>query len=247
MLIEQTIEKLSALKLRGMLAALDGWQKSGPEHADIAPTDLVGLLAEAEFSERENRRLTARLREARFRDSQAAVEAIDYAHKRGLRKAQVLELAAGSWIQARQNLIVTGPTGVGKTFLACALGHQACRRGHRVLYARSSRFFGDLNKARLDGTYQRLLAKLQRTPLLILDDFGSAVLDGNERRDLREIMDDRYDLTSTLVTSQMDPGDWHTFIGDETLADAILDRLVHNAHRIKLTGESLRKTKAIKP
>lgn len=247
MLIEQTIEKLSALKLRGMLTALEGWQKSGPQHADIAPTDLVGLLAEGEWTERENRRLTGRLRKARFREASATVEAIDYTHKRGLKKTQILDLVGGSWIQAHQNLIVTGPTGVGKTFLACALGHQACRQGYRVLYARASRFFGDLTKARLDGTYPKLLAKLQRTHLLVLDDFGSSPLDGNERRDLREIVDDRYDLASTLITSQMEPSNWHTFIGDETLADAILDRLVHNAHRIKLTGESLRKAKGINP
>lgn len=246
MLIEQTIEKLSALKLRGMLAALEGWHKSGPPHADIAPTDLVGLLTEAEWTERENRRLVGRLREAHFRE-QATVESVDYTHKRGLRKAQVLELAGGGWIKARQNLLITGATGVGKTFLACALGHQACRQGTRVLYTRTSRFLGDLNKARLDGTYSRLLQKIQKTQLLILDDFDAAPLDGNERRDLREVMDDRYDLGSTLVTSQMEPTHWHTFIGDETLADAILDRLVHNAHRIKLAGESLRKTKGIKP
>ena len=246
MLIEQTIEKLSALKLRGMLAALEGWQKTGPTHADIAPTDLVGLLTEAEWTERENRRLTSRLREARFRE-QATVEAVDYTHKRGLKKSQILDLAHGSWIQAHQNLIVSGPTGVGKTFLVCALGHQACRSGYRVLYTRASRFFGDLNKARLDGTYPRLLQRIQKAQVLILDDFDSAPLDGNERRDLREVMDDRYDLASTLVTSQMEPSHWHTFIGDETLADAILDRLVHNAHRIKLSGESLRKTKGIKP
>lgn len=245
MLIEQTIEKLSALRLRGMLTALEGWQKSGPEHADIAPTDLLGLLTEAEWTERENRRLTSRLREARFRE-QATIEAVDYTHKRGIKKSQILDLAHGSWIKAHQNLIVSGPTGTGKTFLACALGHQACRQGYHVLYTRASRFLGDLAKARLDGTYSKLLAKLQRAQLLILDDFGSTPLDGNERRDLREVMDDRYDLASTLVTSQMEPQDWHTFIGDETLADAILDRLVHNAHRIKLVGESLRKTKGLK-
>jgi DNA replication protein DnaC len=247
MLIEQTIEKLSALKLRGMLAALEGWHKSGPEHADIAPTDLVGLLTEAEWTERENRRLLSRLREARFRDSTASVEAIDYTAKRGLRKAQILELAGGGWIKARQNLLMTGATGTGKTFLACALAHQACRQGTRVLYTRTSRFLGDLQKARLDGTYARLLQRIQKTELLILDDFDAAPLDGNERRDLREVMDDRYDLAGTLVTSQMEPPHWHAFIGDETLADAILDRLLHNAHRIKLAGESLRKTKGIKP
>lgn len=169
MLIEQTIEKLSALKLRGMLAALEGWQKSGPEHADIAPTDLIGLLTEAEWTERENRRVTQRLREARFRESAATVEALDYTAKRGLKKAQVLEWAGGGWIKAHQNLIVAGPTGVGKTFLACALGHQACRQNYRVLYTRASRFFGDLQKARLDGTYSKLLARLQRAHLLILD------------------------------------------------------------------------------
>ena len=244
MLITQTLEKLGELRLHGMVTALERWRGGGGPK-DLEPEDLVGILAEAEWTERENRRLSSRLRQARFRE-QATVEGIDYQHRRGLKKGQILDLVSGEWIRAKQNVILTGPTGVGKTYLACAIGDQACRSGYKVHYARGARFFSGLKKAKADGTYGRVMQKLQRTPLLILDDFGSAVLDGHERHDLREVMEDRYGTTSTLITSQLEPGDWHSFIGDETLADSILDRLVHNAHRIKLAGESVRKTKGMK-
>ena len=243
-MIEQTMEKLTGLRLHGMVTALERW-KAGGGPRDIAPEDLVGVLAQSEWTERENRRLTSRLRQARFREA-ATVEAIDYQHRRGLKKGQIMDLVSGEWIGTHHNVILTGSTGVGKTFLACAVGDQACRTGYKVHYARSSRFFGSLKKARADGTYPKVMQKLQKTPLLILDDFGSAPLDGHERNDLREVMEDRYGQSSTLITSQMEPNHWHTFIGDETLADSILDRLVHNAHRIKLAGESIRKTKGMK-
>jgi len=242
MLIEQTMEKLSAMKLSGMVAALEGWQEKGGRQ-DLDPADLVGLLADAEWTARENRRLTNRLRQARFPVA-ATVEEIDYRHPRGLVKQKMLELISCRWIAAHQNLIITGPTGIGKSWLPCALGEKACREGYKVLYSRAPRLFGDLYLAKADGTYHRALAKLAKFDLLIIDDLGNS-LDKNERRDLREILEDRYDVSSTIVTSQLEPKHWHSFIGDETLADAICDRLVHNAHRLKLNGESMRKKKGL--
>jgi DNA replication protein DnaC len=243
MLIEQTMEKLSAMKLSGMVAALEGWQEKGGRQ-DLDPADLVGLLADAEWTARENRRLTNRLRQARFPVA-ATVEEIDYRHPRGLVKQKMLELISCRWIAAHQNLIITGPTGIGKSWLPCALGEKACREGYKVLYSRAPRLFGDLYRAKADGTYPRVLQKLAKLDLLIIDDLGNSLKEG-ERRDLREILEDRYDVSSTLVSSQLEPKHWHSFIGDETLADAICDRLVHNAHRLKLRGESMRKKKGLK-
>ena len=243
MLLQQTLEKLSAMKFRGMVAALEAWQQNGAKQ-NLDPADLVGLLTDAEWTARENRKLTQRRRQARFPVA-ATVEGIDYQHPRGLQKSKMLELVSCRWIAAHQNLIISGATGLGKTWLPCALGEKACREGYRVFYSRAPRLFGDLYLAKADGTYLRTLAKLAKFDLLIIDDLGSP-LDENERRDLREILEDRYDVSSTLVTSQFEPGHWHSFIGDETLADAICDRLVHNAHRLKLSGESMRKKKGLK-
>ena len=238
MLLEQTIEKLSAMKFRGMVAALEEWQHNGAKQ-NLDPADLVGLLTDAEWTARENRRLTQRRRQARL-PMAATVEEIDYRHPRGLQKSKMLDLISCRWIAAHQNLIITGSTGLGKTWLPCALGEKACREGYKVFYSRAPRLFGDLYLAKADGTYPRVLQKLAKFELLIIDDLGSP-LDAKERRDLREILEDRYEVSSTIVTSQLEPKHWHSFIGDETLADAICDRLVHNAHRLKLSGESIRK------
>ena len=243
MLLEQTIEKLSVMKFRGMVAALEDWRRNGAKQ-NLDPADLIGLLTDAEWSSRENRKLTQRRRQARL-PMAATVEEIDYRHPRGLHKPKMLELISCRWIAAHQNLIITGPTGLGKTWLPCALGEKACREGYKVFYSRAPRLFGDLYQAKADGSYHRLLGKLAKVDLLIIDDLGSP-LDANERRDLREILEDRYDVSSTLVTSQFEPKHWHSFIGDETLADAICDRLVHNAHRLDLSGESIRKKKGLK-
>ena len=244
MLLAQTIDKLSQMKLRGMVAALDQWRQGGMKSLD--PADLVGLLADQEWTTRENRRITRRLQEARF-PMPASVEDIDYLHARGLTKSKMLELVSSRWIAAHQNLIITGATGLGKTYLPCALGHKACRDGYRVLYTRVPRLFNELHKTRVDGSYARLLQRLAKLDLLIIDDLGSASLDGNERRDLREVLEDRYSTRSTIITSQLEPQHWHSFIGDDTVADAICDRLVHNAHRLKLQGESLRKKYGLNP
>lgn len=244
MLVEQTLEKLSAMKFSGMLAALQDWMQRGSKAHDVDPADLVGLLVDAEWTARENRRLTERLRQAKF-PQQATVEAIDYQHARGLQKQKMLEIVSCRWIAERQNLIVTGPTGIGKTWLPCALGEKACRQGYRVLYTRAPRLFEELYRARADGTYPRLLQKLAKIQVLIIDDLGCAPLEASDRRDLREILEDRYSVTSTIITSQLDPTHWHSFIGDETVADAVCDRLVHNAHRLKLHGESMRKKRGM--
>lgn len=239
MLAEQTLEKLTAMKLQGMASALRQWLDQ-PKSKEIAPADLVGLLTDAEWLYRENRKLTSRLRKARFRLS-AAVEDIDYAHARGLSKALMLELSTCRWVANHQNVIVTGETGLGKSYLACALGQKACREGFSVVYRRASRLFDELAQARADGTYPLLLRRLAKAQVLIVDDFGLEVLAVAQRRDLLEVLEDRYGNSSTIVTSQLDTDHWHPVIGDETIADAVCDRLVHNAHRLKLKGESMRK------
>jgi len=238
MLIEQTIEKISQMKLRGMVSALEQWKAMGMK--DLSGLDLLGLLVDAECTSRENSRLSQRLRDAHF-PVQATVEAVDYQHSRGLSKQKMLDLISSRWVHAHQNVIVSGKTGLGKTYLPCALGNKACRDGYRVLYTRAPRLFGMLYQARADGTYPRVLQRLAKTHVLIIDDLGTAPLEAQERRDLREVLEDRYGVTSTVITSQLDPKHWHSFIGDETLADAICDRLVHNAHAMKLDGESMRK------
>lgn len=241
MLVEQTMDKLVSMKLRGMADALERWLQH-PKEKDLTPLDLVGLLADAEWNDRESKRLTARLRNARFRQ-EASIEDIDYQHARGLTKAVMLDLAACRWVTANQNVIFTGQTGVGKSYLACALGHRACREGFTVAYRRASRLLDEVAQARADGTHFLLLRRLAKTDVLILDDFGLEMLNAAQRKDLLEVLEDRYGTSSTVITSQLEPKDWHAVIGDETIADAVCDRLVHNAHRVKLGGESIRKLK----
>ena len=201
------------------------------------------MLVYREVIFRQNRLLAGRMRRAGLRQ-QAAVEDIDFRHPRGLDRSVVLSLASCQWVRSRRNCLITGPTGVGKTYLACALGQKACREGCTVRYARVGRLLGELMAARLDGSYLDKLRDLARVDLLLLDDWGVAPLTDDNRRDLLELLDDRYDCKSTLVTSQVPVEKWHAYLADPTLADAILDRLVHNAHRLALTGESMRRLKA---
>ena len=239
MLVDQTLEKLNAMKLHGMANYLRGWLEKAPDK-DVSATDLVGLLTDAEWMYRENKKLSTRLQHAKLRQ-QACLEDLDYGYARGLTKAQVMELSTSKWVEGRQNVLLTGPTGVGKSFLACALGQKACRDGYSVVYRRASRLFDELAQARADGTHPHVLKRLAKAQVLILDDFGLEPLGAAERKELLEVLEDRYQVSSTVVTSQLEPKDWHAVIGDATLADAILDRLVHNAHRLKLAGDSIRK------
>lgn len=239
MLVEQTLEKLDAMKLHGMAKALRQWLEQ-PKERDLGPADLIGLLADAEWIYRENRKLDLRLRNAKLKQ-QACIEDIDYAHARGLSKSVVMELASSRWAQSHQNILLTGPTGVGKSYVACALGNKACRDGFSVAYRRASRLFDELAQARGDGTYPHVLRRIAKAQVLIVDDFGLEPLGATQRKELLEVLEDRYNVSSTIVTSQLEPKDWHQVIGDATLADAICDRLVHNAHRVKLGGDSIRK------
>jgi len=243
MLLEQTMTKLNVMKLYGMAKAVETYLAQ-PQDPPVAPVDLLGLLVDAEWSHRESRKLDSRLKQARLR-LPACIEDIDYRHARGLSKAAILDLASSHWAQAHQNIILTGPTGVGKSYLACALGQKACRDGFSVVYRRASRLFDELALARADGTHHLLLRRLAKAQVLILDDFGLEVLTTPQRKELHEVLDDRYASGSTVVTSQLEPKDWHPVIGDPTLADAICDRLVHNAHRLRLSGDSMRKSDAL--
>ena len=243
MLVEQTLEKLSAMRLHGMAKAMRDWVDK-PKDKHLGPADLVGMLVDAEWLHRENRSLEVRLRNAKLK-MPACIEDIDYEFGRGLAKATMQDLASSRWISNHQNIIITGPTGVGKSYLACALAQKACRDGFSAIYRRTSRLFDELAQARGDGTHPTLVRRLAKAQVLILDDFGLEPLTAAQRKELLEVLDDRYKVSSTIVTSQLDPGDWHPVIGDPTVADAVCDRVVHNAHRVKLGGESIRKRQAL--
>jgi DNA replication protein DnaC len=247
MLLEQTHEKLIAMKLYGVAHALKT-RLERADHQSLTKEEFVSLLVDDEWLYRENRKLTARLKVARFKERAAAVENIDYRTPRGLRKTQVLELAQNRWIRANQCVIVTGPSGVGKSYLAQALGHNACRNGFSVQYLRLPTLLTQFVQARAQGTYERLLKRLAKLSLLLIDDFGLATLTDIEKQDLLEAVEERYGSGATLVTSQLPVGDWHAYLGGGRIADAILDRLIHNAHRIELSSkESLRKDRSAAP
>ena len=242
MLTHPTHDRLIALGLTGMAKALED-QRRQPDIAALAFEERIAMMIDREAIERENKRLITRLKFACLRQS-AVVEDVDMKASRGLDKALFQKLAAGDWIDRHQNLIVIGPTGVGKSWLACALGHKACRDDRSVLYQRVPRLFDALVLARGDGRHARMLKTLARVELLILDDWGLATLTQEQSRDLLEIIDDRHNRGSTIVTSQLPVDHWHEAIANPTVADAILDRLVHNAHRLTLTGDSMRKAAA---
>ena len=239
MLIHPTAERLRALGLAAMADALVELQNA-PDAAELTREDWLGLLVDREATSRENKRLARRLRDARLRQA-AVVEDVDFRAPRSLDRALSQKLASCEWVRDHHHLVVVGPTGIGKSWLACALGHKACREGFSVLYKRATRLFSDLTQARGEGRLPRLLTTLERIRLLIVDDWGPEPLNAEQRRDLLEIVDDRDDRSSLLITSQVPVNRWHHVIADPTLGDAILDRILHRAHRIELKGPSLRR------
>lgn len=239
MLNHPTLDKLQQLRLPGMAKAFAA-QLGHTDCDGLSFAERLGLLVDEECTLRDETRLKTRLRTAALRQT-ACLEDLDFRQPRELDKGLVKKLAGGAWLREHLNCLITGPTGVGKSYLACALAHQACRDGYSVRYLRVQRLLSDLGIAKGDGRYRKQLAHLARIDLIVLDDFGLAAMTDEQRRDLLEILEDRYERKSTLVTSQFPVDRWHELIADPTLADAILDRLVHNAYRVQLKGESMRK------
>ena len=238
MLTHPTIEQLHAMHLAAMAQAFDQ-QRGSPQHAALPFDDRFGLLVDAEWTAREQRRLTQRLRNARLRYP-ASLEDVDFTTPRGLPRDVVLSLGTGTWIREHHNLLLTGPTGIGKSWLACAFIESACRRGFTATYVRAPRLLHELAVSRGDGSYVRLLAKWAKLDLLAIDDWLLAPLTDAERRDLLEVIEDRSERTATLIASQLPPTAWHAAIGEPSVADAICDRLIHRAHKLALKGPTMR-------
>lgn len=243
MMSTATIEKLSRLKLSGMVEAITE-QLTGPIYQELSFEERFGMLVDREVIYRDNRRLKNLLKGAKLRHGNACLEEIDFRTPRGLSRDLILALAQNAWVVAKQNVIITGPTGSGKTFIACALANSACRAGMSAFYIRLPRLLQEMHLARADGSYGKLLTKLARITVLVLDDWGLAKMADRERRDLLEVIEDRCGITSTIISSQLPLERWHDIIGDPTIADAVLDRVIHSAHAISLSGaeESMRKT-----
>lgn len=244
MLQEETIQRLIDLKLHAMAAAARELANAPPSK-DLTLPEVLGMIVDREYIHRDNRRLARRLKEARLPANAPSVEDVTCDSARGLEKSVVRSLTTCAWVRAKQNVIVVGATGTGKTYLGSALAQAACRAGYRALSARAPRLLNELAMARGDGSYATLLQKIARVDVLVLDDFLIAPLKDHERRDLLEVLEDRYDRGSTVITSQVPTKTWHEALSDPTIADAICDRVVHNAHVITLRGPSMRKRKAV--
>jgi DNA replication protein DnaC len=242
MLYHQTLEKLKALRLTGMVQALEE-QRQQKDIVSLDFEERLALLVERQWLWKENRGFALRLKNAQLKISSATLEDLDYRSSRGLKRAQIEQLRASQWIQDHRNCLITGPTGTGKTWVACALAHQACRDGYRTCYYYAPKLFRALETAQADGSLMSLLKRLARASLLVVDDLGIASVSGKLYRQFLEILDDRHGHAATLITSQFPVSQWHEVIGDPTVADAILDRLVHQAYRLEFTGKSLRDPK----
>jgi DNA replication protein DnaC len=243
MLNHPTVEQLRNLRLEGMIEALEE-QRRDPNITELDFEERLGLLVQRQWLWRSNRALATRLHQAQLK-MPATLEDIDYRHPRGLKRAQIDQLRTNDWIGGRRGCLITGPTGCGKTYLACALGHQACREGHRTLYYHAPKLFRDLQIAQADGTLAKRLKQWSRITLLIVDDLGLAATGAKPYREFLEIIDDRLGKGSVVITSQFPVNQWHELVGDATVADALLDRLVHQAYRLELKGESMRKARAV--
>ncbi len=241
MLLSPTLEKLRTLKLIGMTKGLEEQQRL-KAYEELNFEERLGHLIDYEHTHRENKRLTSRLSRAKLRHN-ACVENINFAHPRELDRSVIRKLSTCSWIKEHHNLLITGPTGVGKSYIGCALAHKACLEGYTSLYYRAPRLFQELEIGRADGRYLKILQAIDKVDLLIVDDWGLSKLTPGEERSLLEVMEDRYERKSTIFSSQLLVKDWHELIQSKTIADAILDRLIHNAYRIELSGESIRKEK----
>lgn len=241
MIIEQTIDKLYQMKLFGMAESLKK-RIASPDHRDLSLSDFVGLITDDEWIYRDNKRREAREAGAKFKDKQATMETINYRVSRGFTKAQLLEHAQLTWVKKHQNLILTGPTGVGKSWIAQALGHQACREGMRVSFARQPLLLNAVLTAKAAGTFPALLKRLTKFDVFILDDLGVSLMTDEVRRDLLEVLEDRYGVRSTIITSQLPVSEWHDYFGGGRIADALCDRLTRNAHRLEMDGPSQRPT-----
>ena len=243
MLIEQTADRLYVMKLNGMADAFKE-QLAQPDLNDLSFEERFALLVDRHWTWKENRRMNRLLKNARLKDN-ACIEDIDFKTARGLDKSVILRLAGSDWIKKAQNIIITGPTGVGKTYLACALANSACRNSLASMYKRAPRLYQEIAIARADGSYPKLMNKLAKVKVLVIDDFCITPMADCERRDLLEVIEDRQGISSTIVATQVPLENWFELIGDPTVADAILDRLIHNAHKINLKGESMRKVRSV--
>ena len=242
MLVNPILNKLTEMKLSGMLKAFEE-QQAMTDVDQLSFEDRFGLIVDRESVERSSRRFKSRMRKAKPKEM-ACFEDIDFRQKRGLDKGMIMSLASGDWIANHQNIIITGPTGVGKTYIACALLHAACKANYSAKYLRVPRFLRDIETAKLDGSYEKVLRELSRTDVILLDDLGLTKVKPDQARDLLEVMEDRHPGKSTIFTSQVESSKWYELISDPTVADALLDRIIHRAHLIKMTGQSMRKIKS---
>jgi DNA replication protein DnaC len=238
---QETLEKIKKLRMLGMARAYES-SLENDKLAHLSADELITMLVEAEWDDRMNRNIERRLRNARFR-YQSSMESIDYTSERNLDRNQIMRFGECNFVKKHENIIITGSTGIGKSYLATALGHQACTQGYKVYYANIGKLFSRLKMGKADGSYLREISKIERQDLLIIDDFGLVPIDNQNRAALMEIVEDRHKKASMIITSQLPVNCWHEVIGEKTIADAILDRIVHDAHRIDLKGESLRKTR----